>query len=1068
MKVRSLLLFLWIAVISFSTFAQNVNSTLKYSWEQTLSFIENKGQFDGRTGLSEKIMFATDYNGLQVFFTKKGLTYRYDRFIRNPERTNENRQVSKRICLSELAHVSFVGANTNVELLASNKTQHYFSYAYYDSKTGDVLNENHIRGYASLTYKNLYNHTDVEYVCHPGKGIKYNLYLHPGADASQIQMAWEGLHTTNRDEHIDFSLSPEGHFRIAGSMLDITELKPVAYYEDNNEAVDIAFTLNSGTLGFDLGNYDKTRTLVIDPWIVSPVFTNSNAVWEVETDNAGHVYAIGGESPMKLNKYDNAGNLVWSYATPWDTAGYWLGTMATNNAGTTYITAGVSPRIQKIGSDGTMHWNNSGPNSSCEYWGIAFNCDTSQITVGGTYLPNQMGFVFHSAAYDINTLDGSITGMQLFDSVSVSGIGATPIEIRSIAPSRNARYSFLTHNAVGQMPQNTSNWPNNTPLYKMPLSTPYGYKCENFLPATQNGGGLKAIIASNNYVFVHMGNQIQKRDLDSGVLLDSANIPGGQAGITLGMRVVRNCGLDVDSCGNVYAGSMDRVVKFDENLNILAEEMTGFAVYDVRVNINGEVLAIGALSNNSAVNRNGKIGAFAMNACTKYEPSCCDANISPTTPVCIDADTFNLIASASGGIWSGTGITDTLAGTFDPALAGTGNHIVTYTMPCGSASALIRVDSCLKLCSDAYGNILVSGGTAPYTWQEWQPASSISLISNQSDCISCGYTWNSLVNQCLNGLMPVTSCVVPPHFEDFASGTFLPAPVQFPLRVYDVNGSTASADSLSSVPACIPCNSLSAIISNIQNSCTDSTSGSFEAQTIGGTAPYTLTLKQGSSIITTQDSVYFSHTFSGLMPGTYTLEISDSLCQTTTPVIISELLLPDTAGLITGTPTVTAGQTGVSYQTTPIGNTMSYTWVFPTGVDIVSGADSHYVVVNFLPNAQSGVAYVYGSNECGDGISSLFYSITVLTAIDEMPSYTFNMYPNPTHGTVTIEMNPIPAEIPLMKVYDILGQVILETELVNDTKQTFDLGHLANGVYFIEFSGKRFLKTQKLIIQTLR
>ena len=61
-----------------------------------------------------------------------------------------------------------------------------------------------------------------------------------------------------------------------------------------------------------------------------------------------------------------------------------------------------------------------------------------------------------------------------------------------------------------------------------------------------------------------------------------------------GKIYVSNSGLAVDSCGNVYAGSFDRVVKFDADLNILSEVNVGFTVYDVSVNSNGEVIAVGA------------------------------------------------------------------------------------------------------------------------------------------------------------------------------------------------------------------------------------------------------------------------------------------------------------------------------------------------------------------------------------------------------------------------------------------------------------------------------------------
>jgi gliding motility-associated-like protein len=57
-----------------------------------------------------------------------------------------------------------------------------------------------------------------------------------------------------------------------------------------------------------------------------------------------------------------------------------------------------------------------------------------------------------------------------------------------------------------------------------------------------------------------------------------------------------------------------------------------------------------------------------------------DATISNVLPLCADVAPFNLTAADAGGTWSGTGITDAVAGTFDPSIA-TANQTITYTIP---------------------------------------------------------------------------------------------------------------------------------------------------------------------------------------------------------------------------------------------------------------------------------------------------------------------------------------------------------------------------------------------------
>lgn len=54
--------------------------------------------------------------------------------------------------------------------------------------------------------------------------------------------------------------------------------------------------------------------------------------------------------------------------------------------------------------------------------------------------------------------------------------------------------------------------------------------------------------------------------------------------------------------------------------------------------------------------------------------------INPIGPFCADAGSANLIVSAAGGTWSGTGITDPFNGTFSPVIAGVGSHTITYSI----------------------------------------------------------------------------------------------------------------------------------------------------------------------------------------------------------------------------------------------------------------------------------------------------------------------------------------------------------------------------------------------------
>ncbi|NJN25053.1 MAG: hypothetical protein HC819_03225 [Cyclobacteriaceae bacterium] len=74
------------------------------------------------------------------------------------------------------------------------------------------------------------------------------------------------------------------------------------------------------------------------------------------------------------------------------------------------------------------------------------------------------------------------------------------------------------------------------------------------------------------------------------------------------------------------------------------------------------------------------LGCSAISTTTITVNPAPNPTISPAGPFCISDGAITLTAATTGGIWSGTGITDPAAGTFNPATANTGDHVITYTV----------------------------------------------------------------------------------------------------------------------------------------------------------------------------------------------------------------------------------------------------------------------------------------------------------------------------------------------------------------------------------------------------
>jgi len=885
MKTKTCTLFTLLILIftSFLGYSQMSNNW-SLQWNYPKAFIENKGQFDGRDKLqNSEILYAIDHGSLQIFFTKKGITYRIDDKIKNKNR--KKGQKPKLLVKSDYVYMNWVNANPDVQIITEELLPDYHTYSMLSDDRESYYDIRNIKGFKKLTYKNLYPAIDVEYVFHPSDGIKYSVILHPGADISKFGMQYE----QNRNIFIDNN----GMLKINTLYGDITEHTPLTFYADNNQKINSGFNMSDNRIGFSLDNFNNTKKIIIDPWVQTPTLANSNGVWELDKDAAGNIYIIGGDMPMKLQKYNSSGALQWTYNTPWDTANFWLGTLTSDMNGNSYIAAGSSARIQKVDNAGSMVWSANG-GAMDEYWMITFNCDHTKLIVGGTRLNPVVIANSNGVIFDIDINSGNVlTVVNVAQSRTYQLMGmpvTEPNEVRALSSSRDAKYFYLTLDTIGAINDNMNLCSSNAPVFAIPSSYNFSYKSEDYRPNNGNAG-IRAIRANKDFVYTQNGSTIHKRNLADGSIITSAPITGGITNSVSMTPFIQpgNNGIAVDSCGNVYVGSGDRVIKFDADLNVLSETLLPFAVFDVVVSNGGNVVVCGATGNSSSASRTGYVQSINMSACDPFQLVCCNTAICPVGPFCPGDAPVTLVTETPGGTWSGPGVDAN--GVFTPTNAGIGTHTITYSLPCGSSSIVITINACAQLsaCVNTNGNIVVSGGTAPYTWQEWQAASS-TPITNATECTACGYTWNGLLNQCLNGLVPVTTCNTPAQWVNFATGDTITPPLAYPIKALDANGDNIVINDFASLQPCAICSTYTLATAAVTNAtCPGGTNGSFTAEAYGGNGPYTYTLILGGTTVVTYPNVSGSQDFTGLGAGTYTVNVFDSdNCPATTTVTIGE------------------------------------------------------------------------------------------------------------------------------------------------------------------------------------
>ncbi|MGZ3864334.1 MAG: DUF7948 domain-containing protein [Bacteroidia bacterium] len=889
-------------------------------------FIENRGQFGPIN--NNEVVFAADQDRTKIYFSTKGITYSFFKVMpKNEEEESEREKEMKKEASAvyntledwqakereerkldirrDFVSVIWENSNPDVKIEAQDEVHDYFNYGSIAGSGQPGISN--VKAFKKIVYKNLYPNIDLEYVFHSQDGIKYSLILHPGADISKVRMKYS--------DGEKVSLRNNGDIHIKTIFGDIIDHEPVTFYADNtSHIIPSKFIREGNVVSFQLEGFDNTKEIIVDPWTQTPTLPNSNGVWECEKDASGNVYIIGGDVPLKLLKYNSSGVLQWTFVTAYDTSGGgdWLGTMATDKNGNSYVTNGSTAALTKVNTSGAQVYAVTG-GSVDEYWNIAFNCDQTKLIVGGTRLnafPTVKGY---GTIFDINTATGAVTATTNVGYSTPGAFGiSNPDEVRSITSSKNARYYYLTLDSMGCVDQNFSACPGNSSLFKIDDAFKFAYKCENYRPNNGNAG-IMAIRANGNFVYTHNGTTIQKRSLSTGAVITSATIPGGASTASFGYNSVSNSGIDIDSCGNVYVGSTNAVVKYDANLVQLASSATAFKVYDVCVSYGGNVIATGATGTNSSTTRTGYVESFNMSSCNPQQLVCCDANFCAAGPFCTTSSNYTLSAVTPGGTWSGTGVNS--SGVFSPATAGSGTFTIVYTLACGSSSVDIVVNPCVTLnVCNAGSTLQVSGGTPSYTWSVYSSGGS-SPITTQAQCTACNSSYTWFFGQCLNGATPVTTCTTAASWTQVGTGSVIPTPTTTPIKVVDAAGNSYTITSVASLPTCTTsCTTPTLSIASQTNvSCHGGNNGSATISvTPAGT--YTYNWQPGGGTSATQG---------GLTAGTYSVAAINGTCTGTISVVITEPAVLTATASQTGSVTCNGGANG-SATVAISGGTTSY------------------------------------------------------------------------------------------------------------------------------------------------
>ncbi|MDP1746988.1 MAG: PKD domain-containing protein [Bacteroidota bacterium] len=561
--ISKILPFFFILFPSTYLFSQNRNNspteinktgTKQSNWSskpfERKAFIENKGQYAADLSLTENNFSYCIDNGTKVFFYNNEVLFYFTRSLLTEEDRKEKedpeeerkREMELEKTEKEFIRMKWLNANPNATIEVSEEQS--VDYGHVISKNVPRNYTAHCKGYNKLKIKNLYVGIDVEYFFTEKDGFKYNLYISPGAEISQVQQLYEGV------KNIKLL---DGNIVIKTIQGNIIDHAPISYVSTNAEQkIASSFSLKNNTVSFHIEN-SGNEAITIDPWVSTPAMTP--APGDNGIDQYGNIYITN--SNYVLEKYSSTGVLISSINV---ISAPYYGDMLTDSRGYCFFnTVGFHARgdASAVDSAGNFLWDSFG---ITECWRFVLNeCNQQVLSLTG-YRHSSTGFA------KINTETGVLAGY------TQSGTCCQDPHCGAIDYNGDV-YCVVSENGGGT---SIYKWtPGNTIAATYPAVGSWGYGTGNVGGGawTQGYNGM-TILGNNLYIFD--GKTLFKVNKTNGAIITQVIVPGGVN--------KQNGGIYITSCGQLFVGSGTGVYMYDLNFNQIDFKATTGKVLDLAFN----------------------------------------------------------------------------------------------------------------------------------------------------------------------------------------------------------------------------------------------------------------------------------------------------------------------------------------------------------------------------------------------------------------------------------------------------------------------------------------------------
>jgi hypothetical protein len=255
-----------------------------------LSFEANHGQTDS------KVKFLSRGHGYSLFLTGSEAVIVLKK---TAPKTEEMKVLSGRELVKKRGGGAEEGTIVRMELAGANAAPRVAGAEELPGKTNYFIGNDpakwrtNVPTYSKVQYEGVYPGVDLVYYGNQGR-LEYDFVVAPGVDPNEIRLKFYGAGKLRLDKKGDLLLGAEGE--------EVRFEKPLVYQElaGEQKTVESSYVLAStNRIGFQLGEYDHSQPLVIDPVLSYSTYLGGSASDSgqgIAVDGSGNAYVTGSTS----------------------------------------------------------------------------------------------------------------------------------------------------------------------------------------------------------------------------------------------------------------------------------------------------------------------------------------------------------------------------------------------------------------------------------------------------------------------------------------------------------------------------------------------------------------------------------------------------------------------------------------------------------------------------------------------------------------------------------------------------------------------------------------------------